>query len=210
MFEDGELSCYVAYAKYIFRSCLRFSKFETVSLKSCVSKKDRQLHFDGTWALAVKHTSSIRLSVLCEDSTVSVRSRSVSRIAFGLFHKEKELHVYNDFLVFPKMEDLKETFVKSRVPKIFTGAVNIRQPGPVRSSTPSESTLREIRSVRSTGLHMPARVNSWSMSVSETPFPTLSSSLTQERVRNRTRIKKCIGLLYTSRCVTCKILPRTS
>ena len=39
---------------------------------------------------------------------------------FGLFHKEKELHVYNDFLVFPKMEDLKETFVKSRVPKIFT------------------------------------------------------------------------------------------
>ena len=49
---------------------------------------------------------------------------------FGLFHKEKELHVYNDFLVFPKMEDLKDTFVKSRVPKIFTGAVNIRQPGP--------------------------------------------------------------------------------
>ena len=28
------------------------------------------------------------------------------------------------------MEDLKDTFVKSRVPKIFTGAVNIRQPGP--------------------------------------------------------------------------------
>ena len=27
--------------------------------------------------------------------------------AFGLFHKEKELHVYNDFLVFPKMEDSK-------------------------------------------------------------------------------------------------------
>ena len=49
---------------------------------------------------------------------------------FGLFHKEKELHVYNDFLVFPKMEDLKDTFVKSKVPKIFTGAVNIRQPGP--------------------------------------------------------------------------------
>ena len=49
---------------------------------------------------------------------------------FGLFHKEKEMHVYDDFLVFPKMEDLKETFVKSRVPKIFTGAVNIRQPGP--------------------------------------------------------------------------------
>lgn len=49
---------------------------------------------------------------------------------FGLFHKEKELHVYSDFLVFPKMEDLKDTFVKSKVPKIFTGAVNIRQPGP--------------------------------------------------------------------------------
>jgi uncharacterized protein (DUF58 family) len=49
---------------------------------------------------------------------------------FGLFHKEKELHVYDDFLVFPKMEDLKDTFVKSKVPKIFTGAVNIRQPGP--------------------------------------------------------------------------------
>ena len=49
---------------------------------------------------------------------------------FGLFHKEKDLHVYNDFLVFPKLEDLSDTFVKSRVPKIFTGAVNIRQPGP--------------------------------------------------------------------------------
>ena len=49
---------------------------------------------------------------------------------FGMFHKEKELHVYDDFLVFPKMEDLKDAFVKSKVPKIFTGAVNIRQPGP--------------------------------------------------------------------------------
>jgi uncharacterized protein (DUF58 family) len=48
---------------------------------------------------------------------------------FGLFHTEKEIHVYDDFLVFPKTEDLKEAFVKSRVPKIFTGAVNIRQPG---------------------------------------------------------------------------------
>ena len=50
--------------------------------------------------------------------------------AFGLFHKEKEIHVYDDFLIFPKMEDLKDTFVKSRVPKIFTGAVQIRNPGP--------------------------------------------------------------------------------
>ena len=33
---------------------------------------------------------------------------------FGLFHKEKEMHVFDDFLVFPKMEDLKETFVKSK------------------------------------------------------------------------------------------------
>ncbi len=49
---------------------------------------------------------------------------------FGFFHTEKQIHVYSDFLVFPKMEDLKDTFVKSRVPKIFTGAVNIRQPGP--------------------------------------------------------------------------------
>jgi len=48
---------------------------------------------------------------------------------FGLFHKEKEIHVYDDFLVFPKTEDLKDAFVKSKVPKIFTGAVNIRQPG---------------------------------------------------------------------------------
>jgi len=30
---------------------------------------------------------------------------------FGLFHKEKEMHVYDDFLVFPKMEDLKETLL---------------------------------------------------------------------------------------------------
>ena len=48
---------------------------------------------------------------------------------FGLFHREKEIHLYDDFLVFPKMEDVKDAFVKSRVPKIFTGAVNIRQPG---------------------------------------------------------------------------------
>ena len=48
---------------------------------------------------------------------------------FGLFHREKEIHLYDDFLVFPKMEDVKDAFVKSKVPKIFTGAVNIRQPG---------------------------------------------------------------------------------
>ena len=57
---------------------------------------------------------------------VSIRMQDT----FGMFHKEKEVQVYDDFLVFPKMEDLKDTFVKSKVPKIFTGAVNIRQPGP--------------------------------------------------------------------------------
>ena len=51
---------------------------------------------------------------------------------FGSLHEAD--HV-SDFLVFPKMEDLKDTFVKSRVPKIFTGAVNIRQPGPGSGST---------------------------------------------------------------------------
>jgi len=49
--------------------------------------------------------------------------------AFGLFHNEKEIHLYEDFLVFPKMEDIKDAMIKSRVPKIFTGAVNIRNPG---------------------------------------------------------------------------------
>jgi uncharacterized protein (DUF58 family) len=48
---------------------------------------------------------------------------------FGLFHNEREIHLYDDFLVFPKMEDLKDALIKSRVPKIFTGAVNIRNPG---------------------------------------------------------------------------------
>ena len=57
---------------------------------------------------------------------VSVRAQDT----FALFHKEREIHVYDDFLVFPKMEDIKDSFVKSRVPKIFTGAVQIRQPGP--------------------------------------------------------------------------------
>ena len=49
--------------------------------------------------------------------------------AFGLFHNEREIHLYDDFLVFPKMEDIKDAMIKSRVPKIFTGAVNIRNPG---------------------------------------------------------------------------------
>ncbi len=48
---------------------------------------------------------------------------------FGLFHNEREIQLYDDFLVFPKMEDIKDAMVKSRVPKIFTGAVNIRNPG---------------------------------------------------------------------------------
>ena len=48
---------------------------------------------------------------------------------FGLFHNEREIHLYDDFLVFPKMEDIKDALIKSRVPKIFTGAVNIRNPG---------------------------------------------------------------------------------
>ena len=47
----------------------------------------------------------------------------------GLFHNEKEILLYDDFLVFPKMEDIKDAMIKSRVPKIFTGAVNIRNPG---------------------------------------------------------------------------------
>ena len=41
---------------------------------------------------------------------------------FGLFHNEREIHLYDDFLVFPKMEDIKDALIKSRVPKIFTGA----------------------------------------------------------------------------------------
>ena len=49
--------------------------------------------------------------------------------AFGLFHNEREINLYDDFLVFPKMEDIKDALIKSRVPKIFTGAVNIRNPG---------------------------------------------------------------------------------
>ena len=49
--------------------------------------------------------------------------------AFGLFHNEREVNLYDDFLVFPKMEDIKDALIKSRVPKIFTGAVNIRNPG---------------------------------------------------------------------------------
>jgi uncharacterized protein (DUF58 family) len=48
---------------------------------------------------------------------------------FGLFHNEREIQLYDDFLVFPKMEDIKDAMIKSRVPKIFTGAVNIRNPG---------------------------------------------------------------------------------
>ncbi len=48
---------------------------------------------------------------------------------FGLFHNEKEIQLYDDYLVFPKMEDIKDAMVKSRVPKIFTGAVAIRNPG---------------------------------------------------------------------------------
>ena len=39
------------------------------------------------------------------------------------------MQLYDDFLVFPKMEDIKDAMIKSRVPKIFTGAVNIRNPG---------------------------------------------------------------------------------
>jgi len=48
---------------------------------------------------------------------------------FGLFHNEKEIQLYDDYLVFPKMEDIKDAMIKSRVPKIFTGAVAIRNPG---------------------------------------------------------------------------------
>ena len=47
----------------------------------------------------------------------------------GLFHNEKEIQLYDDYLVFPKMEDIKDAMIKSRVPKIFTGAVAIRNPG---------------------------------------------------------------------------------
>ena len=65
--------------------------------------------------------------------------------------------MYNDFLVFPKMEDLKETFVKSRV-QVFTGAVNVDNQAPVRVLFPPRIS-KAIRSVRSTGRPMLARAS---------------------------------------------------
>lgn len=57
---------------------------------------------------------------------VSLRVEDVS----GLCYIGEDVDIYSDFLVMPKIEEIKEVKIRSSVPKLYTGAVSIKQPGP--------------------------------------------------------------------------------
>ena len=127
---------------------------------------------------------------------------------FGFFHTEKQIHVYSDFLVFPKMEDLKDTFVKSRVPKIFTGAVNIRQPGP-GSEFYSLREYFEGDSFRA--INWSAYARSGKLMVNERERDAVSDVILivdGRAVAETGPVSRNVGLLHTSRGEPCQVLPR--
>ncbi len=48
----------------------------------------------------------------------------------GLTYVEEEVHHIDDILVMPRVEDISEVFIRSKVPKMYSGAMTVRKPGP--------------------------------------------------------------------------------
>ncbi|HIK78876.1 MAG: hypothetical protein CXT69_05060 [Methanobacteriota archaeon] len=49
---------------------------------------------------------------------------------FNLFAEEMSLAHHSDIIIFPQIKDIEEAFVRSRTPKMYTGATTLRTPGP--------------------------------------------------------------------------------
>ena len=50
--------------------------------------------------------------------------------SFNLFTDEMYIDHHSDVIVFPQIKDVEEAFVRSRTPKMYTGATTLRTPGP--------------------------------------------------------------------------------
>lgn len=52
-----------------------------------------------------------------------------SQDLFNLFYNEEKLEITDNLLVFPKIYDVKEMFIKTKTPKMYPGAITVKQPG---------------------------------------------------------------------------------
>lgn len=90
--------------------------------------------------VSVKYTVECPLMGPYIIGPVSIRTEDIS----GMFYTEEEIGMHSDFLVMPKTEEIKEVKIRSSVPKLYTGAVSIKQPGPgyefysLREYTPTD------------------------------------------------------------------------
>ena len=50
--------------------------------------------------------------------------------SFNLFTDEMYIDHHSDIIIFPQIKDVEEAFVRSRTPKMYTGATTLRTPGP--------------------------------------------------------------------------------
>ena len=50
--------------------------------------------------------------------------------SFNLFSDEMYVDHHSDIIIFPQIKDVEEAFVRSRTPKMYTGATTLRTPGP--------------------------------------------------------------------------------
>jgi len=57
---------------------------------------------------------------------VSFRAQDV----YGLFYKELDIEDIHPLIVFPKVEDVKEIYLKAKSMKLYPGASPVKQPGP--------------------------------------------------------------------------------
>lgn len=76
--------------------------------------------------------TSIRYSVVAplrgvfDIGPVSFRSQDV----YGLFYRELNVEDIHNLIVFPKIDDVKEIYVKAKSMKLYPGASPVKQPGP--------------------------------------------------------------------------------
>ena len=77
-------------------------------------------------------TARIRYSIRCplrghfSLGPVSLRFRN----SFNLFMEEMYIPHHSDMIIFPQVADIEEAYIKSRTPKMYTGATTLKNSGP--------------------------------------------------------------------------------
>ena len=86
---------------------------------------------------------------------VSLRHRNT----FNLGVEEMKVDHHSDVIVFPQVKDVEEAFLRSRTPKMYTGATTLRTPAKDLNSTPCVNTSPVTRSRASTGRPSPVQAS---------------------------------------------------